>query len=356
MFRLTHKTLNGLAALSLLALGCTSTSAPPPGDADAAEPLEVSESRTEETSTGDDIDALEPPADIHDSTDGWEALSACDGAYGEPLETLKLPGTKLLEISGLVSSRLNSGVFWAHNDSGALPELWAFSTDGLQTRLNVTGAQAYDWEDMARASCPGGDSDCLWVADMGNNLKNREELSVIVIREPKLNGESEVSASPEAIYTFSYPDDTMDAEALLVTPAGDRFFVLEKSDGDTARVFSSPEPLTTEGVMTLIELTTFDSPGEPIPYGKMVTAADLHPSGERLAVRCYTGSWEYRFMDGQGLEHLGEITPTFVALGPLEEPQGEAIAYGAAGLDLYTASEDPNALGSQPLHRYPCLP
>ena len=91
MFRLTHKTLNGLAALSLLALGCTSTSAPPPGDADAAEPLEVSESRTEETSTGDDIDALEPPADIHDSTDGWEALSACDGAYGEPLETLKLP-------------------------------------------------------------------------------------------------------------------------------------------------------------------------------------------------------------------------------------------------------------------------
>ena len=272
------------------------------------------------------------------------------------MEALKLPGTKLLEISGLVSSRLNTGVFWAHNDSGAMPELWAFSADGLQTRLSVTGAQAYDWEDMARASCPGGDSDCLWVADMGNNLKNREELSVIVIQEPTLNGEGEVSASPQAIYTFSYPDETMDAEALLVAPTGDRFFVLEKSDGDTARVFSSPEPLTTESVMTLIELTTFDSPGEPIPYGKMVTGADLHPFGGRLAVRCYTGTWEYRFAEGQGLEHLGEITPTFVALGPLVEVQGEAIAYGPAGLDLYTASEDPNALGSQPLHRYPCLP
>jgi hypothetical protein len=267
---------------------------------------------------------------------------------------LTLPGAELLEISGLVSSLQSPGLFWAHNDSGASAELLGFSEVGLQTRLSLSGVEAIDWEDLARATCPKSDGDCLWVADMGNNLKNREVLSVIVVEEPKPGSAAQETRAPQAIYSFSYPDDTMDAEALLVSPQGDRFYVLEKTDGDTARVFSSPSPLTTESTMTLVELTTMQSPGEPIPYGKMITGADLHPTGSRMAVRCYTGTYEFRFEAGQGPEHLGEITPTYVALGPLEEVQGEAVAYSASGLDLFTASEDPNELGEQPVHRYVC--
>lgn len=287
-------------------------------------------------------DALVPP-------------TSCSGVYGEPTAVYTLPGQELLEISGLVSSRQSPGLLWAHNDSGAAAELLAFSEAGLQTRLSLSGVQAIDWEDLARASCPQSHGDCLWVADMGNNLKNREILSVIVVQEPPSGGAPEQTRVPEAVYTFSYPEDTMDAEALLVSPEGDRFYVLEKTDGDTARVFSSPTPLTTGSPMTLVELTTMQSPGEPIPYGKMITGADLHWTGTRVAVRCYTGTWEFRFAANQGLEHLGEITPTYVALGPLEEVQGETVAYSAAGLDLFTASEDPNELGDQPVHRYVCL-
>lgn len=291
--------------------------------------------------------------------DASGSLPGCLGAYDEPTAAFTLPGTELLEISGLVASRQTPGVLWAHNDSGAQAELLAFTQAGLQMRLSLSDIEAIDWEDLAMATCPKSDGDCLWVADMGNNLKNREVLSVIVVEEPESGSAAdgiaaEETRAPQAVYTFSYPDDTMDAEALLVSPQGDRFYILEKTDGDTARVFSSPSPLTPDSTMTLVELTTMESPGEPIPYGKMITGADLHPTGSRMAVRCYTGTWEFRFEAGQGLEHLGEITPTYVALGPLEEVQGEAVAYGASGMDLFTASEDPNGLGDQPVHRYDC--
>ena len=311
---------------------------------------------TDLTTPADTSDVIDSTSIADIEPDGSVPTGACSGPYAEPTVAFQLPGAELLEISGLVASLQTPGVFWAHNDSGANPELLAFSEGGLLSRLSVDGVEAIDWEDMARAGCPNSDQDCLWVADMGNNLKNREVLSLIVIKEPILGSEEELTGEPETVYTFSYPDDTMDAEALLVTPSGDRFYILEKTDSDTARVFSSPTPLTSESTMTLVELTTMQSPGEPIPYGKMITGADLHPSGSRIAVRCYTGTWEFRFPEGQGFEHLGELTPTYVALGPLEEPQGEAVAYGAAGLDLYTASEDPNFIGSQPVHRYACLP
>ena len=42
------------------------------------------------------------------------------------------------------------------------------------------------------------------------------------------------------------------------------------------------------------------------------------------------------------------------AFGPLEELQGEAVAYDAPGTGLWTLSEDPGGVGGQPLHHYGC--
>ena len=347
-----------LAALGLLVASCadpesatldsgsTETSVDGDGLTSDVSPISDSEIPSHEVLTDDALEVWTPEV--------ASPPSACQGAYDEPVAAFTLPGAQLLEISGLVASRQTPGALWAHNDSGAQAELLAFSEAGLLTRLTLQDIEAIDWEDLAMATCPKSNGDCLWVADMGNNLKNREVLSVIVVEEPAIGSAVEQTRAAQAIYTFSYPDDTMDAEALLVSPQGDRFYILEKTDGDTARVFSSPTPLTTDDTMTLVELTTMQSPGEPIPYGKMITGAELHPTGSRMAVRCYTGTWEFRFGEGQGIEHLGEITPTYVALGPLVEVQGEAVTYDAAGVDLFTASEDPNGLGEQPVHRYAC--
>ena len=87
----------------------------------------------------------------------------------------------------------------------------------------------------------------------------------------------------------------------------------------------------------------------------MITGADLHPSGRRLVMRLYVGSFEFVLEPGQTVASLGEVTPRQVAAGPLSEPQGEAIAYDEQGKGVWTLSEGNEVQRVQPLHYYPCL-
>jgi hypothetical protein len=73
-----------------------------------------------------------------------------------------------------------------------------------------------------------------------------------------------------------------------------------------------------------------------------------------VLLRTYTGVFEYTLGEGFDFQPL-LAEPTVVAWGPLEEPQGESVAYDASGEGAWTLSEDPNFKGYQPLIHYPCL-
>ena len=51
---------------------------------------------------------------------------------------------------------------------------------------------------------------------------------------------------------------------------------------------------------------------------------------------------------------LDGLEPSTVTLGPFSEPQGEAIAYDEAGTGVWTISEDPKDVTTQPLHHFAC--
>ena len=54
------------------------------------------------------------------------------------------------ELSGLVLSRSQPGVLWAHNDSGDRARVFALRPNGsVLADLDVPGAEAVDWEDIA---------------------------------------------------------------------------------------------------------------------------------------------------------------------------------------------------------------
>jgi hypothetical protein len=73
------------------------------------------------------------------------------------------------ELSGLVASTAQKGVLWSHNDSGDRARLFALRTDGsLIASLDVPGAEAVDWEDIAV-----GPDDTLLVGDIGDNGASR---------------------------------------------------------------------------------------------------------------------------------------------------------------------------------------
>jgi hypothetical protein len=86
------------------------------------------------------------------------------------------------ESSGIVASRRTPGLYWTHSDSGGRSELYAVDSTGqpVGKPVIVTGATNVDWEDIA-----GDESGNLWIADIGNNLSFRTDLSLWVVPEPQ---------------------------------------------------------------------------------------------------------------------------------------------------------------------------
>ncbi|MFN3202098.1 MAG: hypothetical protein ACE366_27075 [Bradymonadia bacterium] len=307
-------------------------------------------------------DATSPDAGPPE-TDTWrrpENRTACDDGYGRPEETGTL-SSGLKEISGLATSALGPDRLWAHNDSGDEARLYGLDTEGRVVeqvtllRKDGSSVTAVDFEDLAAAPCPDGNGACLWVADIGDNPMNRDgedrlEPRLYIAREPPPGIDT---LEVDWHITLDYPRAPMDSEALVVAPDGQRFAIIEKIDDAEAEVLLSEGVLPTEGTLSMVSVGRLRSPGVQVERGRMITAADLHPTGTRLAVRVYTGTFEATLDGGfDALRAPEDLTFERVALGPLSEPQGEAVTYDGLGTGLWTASESDDT--PQPLHHYPC--
>ena len=154
---------------------------------------------------------------------------------------------------------------------------------------------------------------------------------------------------------LTYPEGPADVESMVVDAGGERLWLIEKEAEREARVWEHDlraVVLGDERPYECAEIARFSSPGVGPPIGHLATAADLTPDGERLALRVYTGVYEYLLPAPYALNALGALTPRLVRLGPLAEPQGEALCYGWGGEGLWTGSESPR--GEQPLHFQGC--
>ena len=219
----------------------------------------------------------------------------------------------------VVASRTRPDLFWLHNDSGGAPVLYAVGGDGRQRGRLTVPREAIDWEDLGTADCPGGEGTCLWIADVGDNQLSREQAVVYAVREPSVDGDREA----EQVWSFPirYPGGSVNSEALAVSPRGDRFWLFEKVEGDEARVFEHPGPLRDGQVVTLEPILSLRAPGVAIVGGRLLTGAALHPSGERVLLRTYTGSFEYRLSAPFGLARMIDTAPVSVAFGPISVRQ-----------------------------------
>ncbi len=330
----------------------------PPVDSGADAPLRADGPLDGGAPPPEDAASLPP-----DAGGAWRfpERSTCPSGYQGALPLGAMTDPAVVEASGIVPSALNEDVVWVHNDSGDGPLLYAMRTNGAALGRVRVDDPAEDWEDIAVAACPDGSGPCLWVADTGNNAGARESLMVIALPEPVVDGQfGEREVEPGWRFPVRFADEPLDFEALAVAPDGSTFWLFEKVDLATARVFRHPGPLVRGRPATLVQVARIDTPGVPIAMGRMITGADLHQSGARLLLRVYAGSYEYRFEPGQGPDDLAEVRPTLVSVGPLSEPQGEAIAYDHAGTGILTVSEgevdevtmEPQS--GQDIHHYAC--
>ena len=222
---------------------------------------------------------------------------------------------EIRETSGLAVSRREPGLLWTHNDSGNAATLFAVDAHGaMRGRVRVP-IRMRDWEDISAAPCPAGD--CLYLADIGDNRRNRSQIAIHRIPEPA-PGDAEAVA-PET-FTAKYADGPHNAEAMFV--AGSDLFIV-----------------TRDRVGTLYRATM--STGRDVTFTRagqlglaVVTDAETSRDGQAVVIRTYDLAAFYRTGDLV----TGRIVPFLtVPLTGLREPQGEGVALD--GPLLYLSSE-----------------
>jgi len=259
---------------------------------------------------------------------------------------------ELVEASGIVASPSAASLLWAHNDSGDSPRLFAMGEGG--ENLGVVVVEDVPWvdvEDIAAAPCPDGEGPCLYIGDFGNNYGSRTDQAIYVIEEPRPDDER---AKVKWLLPLDLQDPQIDVEALVVFPDASAIALIEKVDAPSARVFVAEGPFSDGRPARFVERGTIKSHGVDIGNGLMVTGADLHSTGQQLLVRTYAGVGLYSLQGADDLRNPSAVVGQRVVLGPIDEPQGEAVAFDRTGMGIWTVSEVAGGELHPPLHHFTC--
>jgi hypothetical protein len=257
-----------------------------------------------------------------------------------PVLLAQLEERAVKESSGIVASRTSPGLFWTHNDSGDGPFVYAFDREGRARGVwRVEGAQARDWEDIARGPGPESGASYLYVGDIGDNGGKRDTIVVYRFAEPSIEADAKLklpraTATAEAI-RLKYPDGPHNAEALMVHPVSGDIYIVTKGASE-AVVYKMSASATTAEVGTLTRVATLHGPGF---FGALITGGDISPDGRRVALCDYATGYELRLPDGAGqnFDDIWKQTPLVISLGA--RMQGEAVGYRADGAALLATSE-----------------
>ncbi len=209
------------------------------------------------------------------------------------------------EASGLAASRRFPGRLYHVNDSGnASAFMLSDETGGRLETILLTPPKLVDSEDLAVGPCDAdGEADCLFIGDIGDNARKRQEIAVLVIRERK---KFDSPMTPDLRLRLRYPDGAHDAESLAVDPRTGDIYILVKefkllaSQGRSARLYRlAGDAWRNAGKGQILMLTPYgelDLPAmaraEGAAFSHVATAMDFSPDGRRLLVLTYDHAWE----------------------------------------------------------------
>ncbi len=273
-----------------------------------------------------------------------QSNQSLSNGYGSPVHLADLEYQHVKESSGLAASKRNPAMFWTHNDSGDGPFVYAFDRAGKHRGVwRVNGAVALDWEDMAVGPGPARGQSYIYVGDIGDNGRARDEIIVYRVAEPAISPGDSSSTTDKPVITdraniirLKYPDGKHDAESLLVHPATGDLYIVTKAMGSPAGVYKLRAPFPETGVSTLTRIGEVRLPNQAMGF---ITGGAISPDGLRVVLCDYLLACEF-VLDGRqdgGFDAVWKQTPVQINLGARK--QGEAISYRADGSALLATSE-----------------
>lgn len=200
------------------------------------------------------------------------------------LEKLTYLPEEMEENSGLQVIP-GSDLVWIINDSGNKDHLYGLTIDGkIQKDINIKGASNRDWEDLA-----ADEEGNIYIADIGNNNYNRDELQIYKVPNPTNFMEDDLRAEEiEFTYANQKKEQPFNAEALLYYK--ERLYIFTKNGRklpkNETRLFSVPATPGKHKAELVGIIPTCDDTDIC-----RITAADISPDGRTIALLGYQKIW-----------------------------------------------------------------
>ena len=274
---------------------------------------------------------------------------------------------RLNEISGMVASVNNPGLFWVHNDSGDDPIVYlvdnqmdivqsvnlqnavyhetVLDDNGNESEIaRVESIRSVDWEDITMTSIDEGNF--IVVGDIGDNRAQRRSVALYSFAEPIFDGSTEISVTANKMI-IKYAEGPRDAETLMSDPISGELLIMTKRD-PRSKIYSFPfvakeMVIRSKGELNLTPLIEDDG------FTNTVVAGDIDRFGN-LILKNYSHVFLLENPDKiSALELLLGTTPK--ELNYIVEPQGESICWGLDLISYFTISENRGGV-PQPLFRY----
>lgn len=274
----------------------------------------------------------------------WLIFAVLFASYGQAEKLGKVRSSAITEISGISSYSYKKGYFWVHNDSGDKAQVYLIdSLASVKGIVKLKGVNAIDCEDISKFVLNG--KAYLLLADIGNNLRNREVLTIYMFPEPELevgNGVVNLEVADIIKIPFKYADKKRDAEAIFVDQEDEKLYIVSKRDFHST-VFSLPlNTIQDESKVHVLE------PLLLLPF-TFVTGADMRVDGSHIVIKNLTNV--YLWERSAGTSVINTLSQPYESIPYIIEPQGEAICFDPNERYFYTISERPLGLDSY-LYRY----
>ena len=165
----------------------------------------------------------------------WCIPSAAVAADSE--EVSEIGDSRIKESSGLTVSSEHKDLAYTINDAGNAPIVYGIkiSTGDVVGTTRVDGGEVKDSESIAIDG-----EGTMWLADLGDNDEERDDVALYAFPEPG-PGDHSVTAKR---YPVSYDDGPVDIEAFLVHPETGAKFLASKEKKKSGTLFSLPDTLS----------------------------------------------------------------------------------------------------------------
>ncbi len=270
------------------------------------------------------------------------AVAECAGISFTGPETLgKIQTTDISEASGLAASWRNPGIFWTHND-GSRQKIFALDTNGTLLATFKLTKSVDDVEDVGVGPGPDATTSYLYVADIGSNNADRDEVQILRVAEPQVEPGTDAGTSDfENVEKFQlkYPSGKFDAEAVLVDPVARELFIATKESNGSHLFRAKIDTLSTDkkGTLELIAQLQF----------ARISGGAVSRNGQLIAFRREDEAHFWQRQPGESVvEALGRPAGNLPVVGPDTEPNGEGLTFLLDGSGYLTISEG----AKQPLY------